>query len=444
MGREIEIPHGWGPRPYQRDLWRYLENGGKRAVAVWHRRSGKDDVALHWSCVAAHLRPATYWHLLPQQAQARKAIWDAVDPHTGRRRIDMAFPHEVREGTRETDMTIRFKSGSTWQVVGSDNYDALVGSPPAGVVFSEWALADPKAWAILRPILLENQGWAIFIYTPRGRNHGLTLFETAQSEPGWYAQRLTADDTGVFTHDQLEQERREYIREYGPEDGLAYFMQEYFVSFDAPMVGSYYGSLLADAEREKRICGVPHDPALPVETWWDLGVRDSTAIWFVQRAGPEIHVIDYVEDNGKDVTDYVGILDDKRRERKLRYGDHVMPHDAEAVYFNLKKSPAAVFKELTGDTPKIIKAHDKNHGINAVRRMLPKVWFDKTRCARGLDCLRNYRREWDDKNKCYREHPLHDWSSDGADAFRYGAMFQPTKSNFHREMQPAIPDRYFV
>ena len=166
---EIVIPHNWQPRDYQQPLWRYLCNGGKRAVAVWHRRAGKDDICLHWTACAAMERVGVYWHLLPQADQARKAIWDAVNPLTGLRRIDEAFPHAIRANTRETDMFIRFKNGSTWQVVGSDNFNSLVGTPPIGLVLSEWALADPAAWAYLSPILMDNGGWAVFITTPRGR-----------------------------------------------------------------------------------------------------------------------------------------------------------------------------------------------------------------------------------------------------------------------------------
>jgi hypothetical protein len=166
---EVVLPHKWRPRSYQRKLWNYLETGGKRALAIWHRRAGKDDIALHWAATAAMQRPGSYWHLLPSYNQARKAIWAAVNPHTGVRRIDEAFPQEIRETTLEQEMFIRFCNGSTWQVIGSDNYDTLVGTPPAGIVFSEWARANPASWAYLAPILIENSGWALFITTPVGR-----------------------------------------------------------------------------------------------------------------------------------------------------------------------------------------------------------------------------------------------------------------------------------
>ena len=257
----LTLPNNWRPRDYQRPLWDYLEGGGKRAAAVWHRRSGKDDVALHWTAVAAHQRPATYWHMLPLANQARRAVWEAVNAATGKRRIDEAFPKELRESTRENEMLIRFKCGSTWQVLGSDSYDALVGAPPAGIVFSEWSLADPRSWSYLRPILDENNGWAVFIYTPRGRNHGLTTLKLARSSPDWFAEVLTSHDTGIFDADRLATVRRELIVENGEADGAAIFAQEYECSFQAALVGSYYGSLMEAADKEGRIGSVPYDPS---------------------------------------------------------------------------------------------------------------------------------------------------------------------------------------
>src|SRR3954451_2958960 len=167
----------WTPRTYQQAAWDYLQSGGKRAYLLWHRRAGKDDLCLRWTKQALMSRPGSYWFLLPQQEQARKAIWRAVDPHTGRRRIDMAFPVGLRVKALDQEMLIEFKNGSTWQVLGSDNFNALVGSPPAGLVFSEWPLSDPQAWGYLAPAVEENAGWAIFNGTPRGPNHGKTLFE---------------------------------------------------------------------------------------------------------------------------------------------------------------------------------------------------------------------------------------------------------------------------
>jgi len=412
----VDLPNQWNTRHYQDKLWKYLASGGKRAVAVWHRRSGKDDLALHWSCTAAMIRPGVYWHLLPQSNQARKAIWDAVDPHTGKRRIDWAFPPEIRETTREQDMLIKLKgSGSTWQVVGSDNYNALVGSPPAGIVYSEFMLSDPNAWSFMRPILLENGGWALFNGTPRGRNHLHSIYELACSEPGWFGERLTVRETGVFTPEQLEAERREIAKERGDDEAQNIIQQEYFCSWDAAIPGSYYGKIIAKLEEAGRITEVPHDPRYPVYTAWDLGVGDSTAIWFIQEIGLEVHVIDYYENSGVGADHYARIL----KERDYNYEGHYLPHDADdREWGNNASSRVDTLKSLGVRPIRVQKRASVDDGINAVRVLLPRCRIDRDRCARGLGALRQYQRTWDDKLKCFSQKPLHDWTSHAADAMR--------------------------
>ena len=365
-------------------------------------------------------RVGVYWHMLPQADQARKAIWDAVNPDTSKRRIDEAFPREIRDSTRETDMFIRFRNGSSWQVVGSDNFNSLVGSPPIGVVFSEWSLADPQAWAYLRPILLENNGWALFIFTPRGRNHAHKTLLTAQSEPGWFGEVLTVEQTKRFTAEQLEAERRELVAQYGQEFGEAAFQQEYYCSFDAAIVGAYYARLISTAEAEKRVTAVPWEPGVLVHTAWDLGIGDSTAIWFCQQVGREVRLIDYYEASGVGLDHYVKIL----REKPYVYGEHVLPHDAEAKELGTGKTRTEMLRSL-GIKGRVIPQQSVDDGINAVRMLLPRCWFDKTRCERGLEALRQYRCDFDDRLKTFRPRPLHDWTSHAADAFRYLAQGLP-------------------
>jgi phage terminase large subunit len=303
-------------------LWKYLEGGGKRGLAVCHRRWGKDDLALHWTAVAAHTRVASYWHMLPEYEQARKAIWTAVNPHSGKRRIDEAFPPEIRDSANEQGMFIRFKNGSTWQVVGSDNYNSLVGAPPAGLVVSEWALADPAAWAYLSPILVENGGWALFLYTSRGKNHGHSLYQSARGRPDWHVERQSVFDTAIFEPESLDSVKQDLIALWGEEDGEALFDQEYMCSFEAAVIGSFYGRVIARLEREKRVCAVPHDPSLPVYTGWDLGLDDSTAVWFAQIAGQEIRIIDYLEARNRALTDIArDVLG-----RGYTYAEHYLPH----------------------------------------------------------------------------------------------------------------------
>lgn len=429
------LPNNWSPRTYQLPAWNYLLGGGKRACLVWHRRSGKDDLALNFTAIAAERRVGDYWHMLPEQAQARKAIWEAVSPHTGERRIDQAFPLDMRERTRDADMMIRFKNGSTWRLVGSDNYNSLVGSTPAGIVFSEWALADPKAEAFLRPILAESKGWAIFETTPRGTNHARTTYDMAKSDPKWFAEILTVDDTGVFTPEQLADELKEYQRLYGVDDGRALFNQEYYCAFEGAFVGAYYGGHLARAQREGRVGNVPIDRTVPVHTAWDLGISDSTAIWFIQRVGREFRLVDYHEGSGVGLDEYARILEDRRNEHRWTYGKHYFPHDvSHRELGNQGKSRVDTLRSL-GITPVVVGQSNVNDGINAVRQILDQCWIDERRCERGLNALRAYRREWSDKLQTFRDAPLHDSASHGADALR-------TFACGHREIMERVTPKH--
>lgn len=362
-------------------------------------------------------RVGNYWHMLPEYSQARKSVWEAVNPHTGVRRIDEAFPKAIRETTRETDMFIRFKNGSTWQLVGSDTFNSLVGSPPIGVTASEWALADPAAWAYLRPILRENNGWAVFITTPRGRNHVHRMFEGAKDDPDWFVQRLTARDTGTLTAPELEKERQEYLREYGADDGDNLFSQEYLCDFDAAIIGAYYSRAMRQAAADNRICRVPCDSTALVHTAWDLGLSDSTAIWFVQVIGREIRVIDYLENAGQPLDWYVSELSKKG----YSYGQDILPHDARARELQTGRSREETLRAL-GRNVQIAPSMGVADGINAVRTILSRCWFDQDKTTKGRDCLSQYRRQWDEDRKIYQDRPYHDWTSHGADAFRYLAL----------------------
>jgi hypothetical protein len=381
-------------------------------------------VALHYTACAAHERVGVYWHLLPQHNQARKAIWDAVNPRTGNRRIDDAFPRELRETTRDQDMLIRFRCGSTWQVIGSDNYDALVGTPPVGVVFSEWALSNPQAWSLIRPILLENDGWSIFITTPRGRNHAYRMFQMGCESDDWFAQRLTSEDTDVFSEEALRRELAELVSERGQEDGEAIFQQEYMTSWSAALPGAYYARVMDRLEREGQICAVKWNPAAQVHTAWDLGASDQTVVWFLQWAGTGWAVIDYLAGSGKGPDHYAKIL----LEKPYIYGEHLLPHDAAHREKSLPHAAtiAQTYRDLGLRNVRVVpRTTNVANDINEVRKLLPICWFDAEKCKDGLDALRAYRREWDEKHRCYRDHPLHDWASDPADAFRTFAVGMP-------------------
>jgi hypothetical protein len=423
---EVTLPNHWRPRAYQRRLWYYLEAGGKRAVAVWHRRAGKDEVCLHWAACAAMQRVGNYWHMLPEASQARKAIWDAVNPHTGHRRIDEAFPQAVRLGQRDDDMRIKLVNGSVWQVVGSDNFNSLVGAPPAGLVFSEYSLTNPAAWDYLRPILAENGGWCVFMMTPRGRNHAWELYDMARSRPDWFAELLTVDDTRAIGAEIIADERAS-----GMSDDMV--AQEYYCSFDAALPGAYYGKLLQNAEADGRIGRVPWAPDAVVHTAWDLGIGDSTAIWFCQQVGQETRLIDYYESFGVGLDHYAKAL----RERPYVYGEHILPHDAQVADLSTGRSRLQTLAMLGIHGRVLPREPNIEDGINAVRNLLPRCWFDADRCARGLDALRQYRCDYDAERKIYSARPRHDWTSHAADAFRYlarglpeGGALQPRRDRY--------------
>lgn len=226
---EILLPNRWDPRPYQLKAWEYMMDGGRYAVLAWHRRAGKDDFSLSYTSVSAIRDVGMYWHCLPEYGQGRKAIWDAVDAHSKERRITRAFPREILSSDpRDKDMFIRFKGGSSWQVAGSDSYNKLVGAGTRGLVFSEFALADPSAWDYMQPMIEESGGWAMFISTVRGRNHFYQLGEYAKKDPEWFYQCLTVDDTGVFTQSQLDKILAQLKTRWGDDLGEAIFRQEYY------------------------------------------------------------------------------------------------------------------------------------------------------------------------------------------------------------------------
>ncbi len=442
---KITLPHQWTPRPYQDALWRYLVGGGKRSVCKWHRRAGKDEVYLHHVAVEAHKRVGNYWYMLPEYSQARKSMWDAVDGHSGKRRIDRAFPPEIRETTREQEMMIKFKNGSTFQLVGSDNFNSLVGSPPIGLVFSEYALSQPSSWGYLMPILEENGGWAGFNSTPRGKNHFKRLCEFAQAEPGWFYSSLNADQSGIFSPEQLASILRQLQAEHGDEYGMSLYQQEYFVSFEAAMPGSIWGDCIARLEAGGRIqtetvpVRVPHTEGYPVFTGWDLGFDDDTTCWFYQVIGDEIHVIDYVEDNFKDVEFYCVMLLNKHTRDGYVYGTHWLPHDARprtiAAGGKSILQQFVAFNRDHGDklgrfaiAPKL----DVQEGIQAARATFPLCRFDGDRCEEGVDHLKAYRREFDEENNIFSSQPKHDGASHAADALRCVALtWRRSKAESH-------------
>jgi len=284
--------------------------------------------------------------------------------------------------------------------------NSIVGTNTIGCVFSEYALQNPDAWRFIRPILAENGGWAVFNFTPRGKNHGHDIYQLAKRSPDWFCEKLTVDDTGAIPKKVLEQEKMEIIEDTGDD---ALFYQEYYCSFDAPMQGSYYGKEMTRAEEENRITKVPHDSELLVDTWWDLGIGDSTCIWFVQTVGNEVRIIDYYENSGEGLAHYIAELASLREKNDYVYRYHNAPHDIEVRELGTGKSRYETAYEL-GIAFHIVPNIPVEDGINAVRALLKRCWFDDEKCKQGLNALRCYHKEWDDKRMEFKPKPFHDWS----------------------------------
>lgn len=381
-----------------------------------------------------NMKVANYWHCLPEYTQARKAIWTAINPHTGKLRIDEAFPHELRESTRNDDMSITMKSGASWRVVGSDNPNSLVGATPFGIVFSEYALSNPSTWGYLQPMLLENGGWADFITTPRGKNHAHGLHKAAQNNPNWFCQTLTVDDTGQLTPADLDEVRKDYTALYGAEAAEALIQQEYYCSAEAAILGAYWGKELAQAAREGRIGVVDPIKGLAVHTAWDLGIRDSMVIWFFQVIGKRILILGCYSATGYGIKHYADTIKEYRERIGCPAGQDYVPHDARqremGVWVDNPLSPddgkakqrIEVMIEC-GLTPRKIIDHTLADGISAVRQILPRCWFDEEGCGEdSIEGLRQYQTEWDDEKKIFSDKPLHNWASHYADGFRTLAM----------------------
>lgn len=408
MVKTITIPHNFKPRPYQRGLYNCLNDGCKRAIVVMHRRAGKDKVCINIMAREAFKRRGSYFYILPYFTQARRIVWEGLDKD-GFRNIDH-FPRELIARRDNQQMTLELVNGSFVRFLGSDNIDSIVGTNPVGVIFSEFSLHKVEAWNYLRPILIENDGWALFNGTPRGKNHMYRLWQAAQHDPKWYTDMETIEDTGVMTAEQVEDEIRN-----GMPRALA--RQEFYCSFDAAMTGAYYGEAMEWADADGRIGQVSWDPNQPVHTAWDLGVDDTLVVICFQQLGNAIHVIDLVHDNGKGLEFYVKQL----RERPYAYGYHILPHDVRVRELGSGMSRLQTLYSLGLQNIVIANRVSIEEGIHTARSLLARCHFNQARCERLIEALKQYRASWDAQKEVYGA-PIHDWASDFADAFRMLAI----------------------
>jgi len=421
---EITIPNKFSPREYQIPIFKAFDEGYKRIIQVWNRRAGKEKTDINIVAREVFKKVGAYYYIFPTYNQGKKILWNGADKE-GTRFLEH-LPEETRKRTVGNEMFIEFKNGSTFQVIGSDNIDSIVGTNPLGVVFSEYSLQDPQAWDFIRPILAENGGWAIFNFTPRGENHAKDLLDYAKTDPkNWYVSLLNVDDTKTMDKEVLERERKEIIAKNG-DDSI--FQQEYYNSFTASLQGSYYGKIIEKMEEDGKITNVPYEPNLLVDTWWDLGMNDSMSIGFFQKFGLGWRMIDYLEGSGEGLGYYI----QKLQEKGYTYGKHYAPHDIVVKEMGTGKSRLETAKELglkfetelkkDGTLKSAVPNIPIEDGINAVRNKLQTLHIDSIKCDRVKKALKNYHKDYDEVNKVYRNNPKHDWSSHCADMIRYWAV----------------------
>ena len=417
MATTIRLPaNSWKPRHYQTGFWDYMQRTpyGARAILCHHRRAGKDHTAVNWASVAAHKRVGLYIHVFPYNNQGRKVIWNGID-RNGVKFLD-AFPNELVAGRQEAEMRLKLKNGSIYQVIGADDPDKLVGINCVGAIFSEYALMNPKALDLVMPILNENGGWAIFPSTPRGQNHFYHLLENAKKDPRWYYSIENVESTGAIPLSALDEERARGVDE-------ALIQQEYYCSFTAPLQGAYYEKQMSMLMEQRQITKVPHDPALPVYTFWDLGVNDSMSIIYVQFPRSEQpQIINFDEFTGEGMPYSARRLQEQSNRWGYNYAEHWAPHDVMQREVGTAKTVLDTAREH-GIRFRVVQRHEVEDGIEAARSVLPRCWFDEKNCGQLVEHLKSYRKQWDETNKVYRNRPVHDQHSHAADAFRYFSVY---------------------
>lgn len=413
---QVHLPHSFIPRDYQIPMMTARQLGFKREVYVLHRRAGKDLTAINDMAKAVFERIGIYYYLFPTFAQAKKVIWDGMTGE-GRRFIDY-FPPKLIRKTNSTEMKIEFINGSILQLIGTDNYDSIKGTNCVGAIFSEYALQDPRAWElVIEPILAENDGWAKFLYTPNGKNHGYELWNYAESSSDWFSMMRTInqtkkpDGTPVITPEFIQS-----LRDRNVDEEL--IQQEYYCSFRMGTAGAYYAKLMEAARQAGRIRRVPFDNTLPVHTAWDIGVNDFTSIIFFQKIWREYHVINFYENMGEGVQFYAQIMQDMAKEFGYYWGNHYAPHDVKARSFAAEgKSTLQVANSLGLHFQPLPKTN-LAMGLAAVRSLIPKCYFDEEKCKLLIRHLENYTKAWNNTLKVWMDTPKHDEHSHGSDGFR--------------------------
>jgi len=398
---EEEVDLGYRPRDPQLLIHNAVEDH-RFNVVVAHRRMGKTVSAINQlihSALNCDKSNPRFAYIAPTYNQAKRVAWDYL--------LEYTRPLDAKANIAE--LRVDFM-GVRISLYGADNVDSLRGIYLDGVVIDEIGDVNPNLFTeVIRPALADRKGWALFIGTPKGANHFKTLRDKAYAkDDGWNLLEFKSSETGILDQEELDAAYKAM--------GESKFLQEFECSFAAPVEGAYYGSLINDIYTKGQVTDIPFDGIAKTFTAWDLGMGDSTAIWVAQVVGKEIHLIDFMENHGVGLDYYVKWI----RDNGYATAEHLLPHDVQVRELGTGKSRKEMLEE-SGLQITVVAKLGVDDGIQAVRRMLPRCWFD-VKTKQGLDALQNYRRTYDDKRDVFFDKPVHDWCSHASDAFRYLAV----------------------
>jgi hypothetical protein len=401
----LEVEMDYCPRKVFED---FHDRKERWSVIVAHRRCGKTVLCINdliYRALMDGKENGRYAYVAPYMSMAKQIAFDYL----------LSYSRPVMAKANQSELWVELVNGARIRLFGADNPDTLRGLYLDGVVLDEYADMKPSIFgSVIRPLLTDRGGWATFIGTPKGHNAFWEVYNNATQDPSWYVKVLRASQTGLLDKGELEDAAKTMTEDQ--------YLQEFECDFESAILGAYFGKEMRQLTDDGRIREVEYDPLFPVHTAWDLGYSDDTAIWFFQVVHGEIRCLDYHSSNGQPVAFYAGIIQAREKERGYVYGTHWLPHDARAKTLSSNRS---VIEQLGDKIPlksiKITPNLKLQDGIQASRLALTRTWFDH-KCADGIECLRQYQREYDEDKKVFRDKPRHDWTSHGADAFRYLAL----------------------
>jgi phage terminase large subunit len=447
LTKTISLPYIYEARDYQEDFWDAFHSEGKYEgkdyrifVKVWHRRAGKDMTDWNAAIERTAEEPMTCKYAFPTNDMARENLWESYT--NDNLRFTDFVPMELRlvrnktdDGLNDSLKRIEFVTGGSLRVISVHKPGRARGGNSKLFVLSEFQAMDPIIIDIIMPIIEANGGTLLINMTANGDSAAKGMMEAWEKDPDVWTSTLTVDDTPVFTKEQMVRIRRQTVERFiargqSEEEANAFVDQEYYCSWESPVIGSYFGSAMRRAQDEGRITRVPYESNLPVHTYWDLGVNDSMSIWFVQFHNREIRLIDYYESSGEGFAHYARVLRGQQEGfehmQYYVYGKHHAPHDIKVRNMGEDAKTRLEVAAGVGIKFEVVKrVAAKEDGIEAIRTVLGRCWFDAIRCKRGIGALKGYSKVWNEKMMIYNDTPVHDWTSHGTDAFQTMAITNP-------------------